>query len=210
MSIKLVPEADTLAAWKCVTQDTIDRQKGTGAPEDDFRWMLNFEGNLFHNKELSPIVFGTQNTIKLHQGEFFFRTGVRAPERLKYERRGGGLGDVDFKRIGAIARASLFLVQNQSLVIDWIEGTEPHTLTLTKSLDGTTYEVYIENTPTFVEVPNPSDLSAFEELVHFYKVIPTDQVPAKFKLTPVDDPRGQAGSPTIPCQVMTLDGPGGN
>jgi len=129
---------------------------------------------------------------------------------LRYERRGGGLGNADFKRIGAIARASLFLVPNQSLVIRWTEGTEPRTLTLTKSLEGATYEVYIENTPTFVVVPNPSDLSAFEELVHYYKVIPTDQVSstARFTLTPFDETEGQTGSPTIPCQAMTLDGPG--
>ena len=212
MSIELVPPADTLAAWKCVTEDAIDRHEGTGAPGEDFRWMLNLESNLFHNKDLSPIVFGNQNMIKLHQGEFFFRTGVRSPDRLRYERRGGGLGNEDFRKIGVIARASLFLVQNQSLVIRWTEGTEPRTLTLTKSLDGTTYEVYIENTPRFVVVPNPADLSAFEELVHFYKVIPTAQVPtgAKFTLKPVDDPDGQKGSPTIPCQVVTLDGPGGD
>jgi len=212
MSIELVPPADTLAAWKCVTTDAIDRHTGDGSTNDDFRWMLNLEGNLFHNKDLHPVVFGTQNTIKLHQGEYFFRTGVRAPDRLRYERRGGGLGNEDFKRIGAIARASLFLVQNQSLVIRWTEGTEPRTLTLTKSSDNTTYEVYIENTPKFVVVPNPSDLSAFEELVHFYKVIPTAEVSpaAKFTLKPVDVPAGQTGSPTIPCQVMTLDGPGGD
>ena len=213
MSIEVVPPSDTLAAWKCVTTGTINRHDGTGAPNEDFRWMLNFEGDLFHNKDLTPIVFGGQNTIKLHQGEFFFRTGVRTPDRLKYERRGGGLGNEDFKKVGAIARASIFLFQNQSLVIRWTEGTEPRTLTLTKTMDGSTYEVYIENTPKFVVAPAPpADLSAFEELVHFYKVIPTGQVAsaARFTLKPVDVPTGQAGSPTIPCQVMILDGPGGD
>jgi len=215
MKIEVIPQADTLAAWKCVSPNTIDRVAGTGAPYEDFRWMLNLESDLFHNKDLVPTVFGTQNTIKLLQGEFFFRTGMRAPVGLKYERQGGGLGLAVFRRIGAIARASLFLVQDQSVLISWTEGTEPRSLNLTKSLDGTTYEIYIENTPRFVQipVPRPSDLSAFEELIHYYKVIPTDQVPsnARFTLKPVDDPTpGQKGSPTIPCQVTILDGPGGS
>lgn len=198
------------AAWKCITLDPLDYTAGTGAPDEDFRWMLNLEGGLFHKRKLKPVVFGTQHVIKLQGGEYFFQTALRMDRHLTLTRVGGGLDEMEFKGVGAIASASVFLVENQSIVLRWNDGNEERTLTLTKSNDAT-YEIYVENTPLFVQM-DPLNLSRHEELIHYYKVIQeisSTTRGAGFSLVPSRDPAfaGETGSPSIPCQAMILDGP---
>jgi len=207
MTIEVSPPADTRAAWKCISPDPVDHVTGDGAPTD-FRWMLNLEGRLFHDMDLRPNIFDTQHTIKLQNGEYFFFTARRSHDRLNFVRKEGGKSDLILKRIGAIARASVFLVQDQSVLLKWNDGVQERICTLTKSLAGATHEIYIENTPLFIQ-PNPMDLSQFEELTHYYKVIPEISAGARFKLEPMPIAGGDVGSPDIPCQPMTLDGPGG-
>lgn len=196
------------AAWKCITNDPIDYTAGTGAPDEDFRWMLNLEGRLFHQKKLKPDIFGTQHVLKLQGGQYFFHTALRMDRRLTFTRTGGGLDDLELKGIGAIASASVFLAEEQSVVLRWNDCSEERTLTLTKSEDAT-YEIYIENTPLFVEV-DPSNLSKHEELSQYYKVIreiSSTSLSAAFSLVPSrDSDLGETGSPSIPCQAMILDG----
>lgn len=239
MTIEVSPAVASPAAFKCVTLDPVNYETGEGAPDNDFRWILNLEGPLFHERELNPSIFGTQHVIKLQGGEFFFQTALRADSRLDYVRKGGGKTDLRLKRIGAIASASVFLAANQSVVLRWKDGTQEadRVLTLTKSAQGATYEIYVENTPLYTEL-DPSNPSVHDELIEYYKVIP--EIPpmpmsARFRLEPSfptfegesapgpspagsgeyrpsesgegEPPEGEEGSPSIPCQVMTLDGP---
>ncbi len=235
------PAVASPAALSCKTLDSINYETGANPPPDeDFRWILNLEGINFHEKELRPAVFGSQNVIRLRGGEYFFRTAVRANNDFIFKRSGGGKDPKDFRRIGAIARASLFLANNQGVKLSWQDGTqeEDRVLTLTKAT-GSTYEIYIENTPLYRNAPNPnqSQFPEFDELIEYYRVVteilPTTlgTSPARFKLIPTRSPivplvegesapdsglagsdagelrEAQKGSPAIPCQVMTLDGP---
>jgi hypothetical protein len=212
MTIEVDEPSDTIAVWKCIGEDVLDLEQGTGLWEEDFRWILNFEGPHFHNQTLSPNVFHTQHVIKLFNGEYFFRTAFRSPDGLKYTRQRAGDADEEFRQIGAVARASVFLDRGQSVVLNWTESSEPRTLKLTRGLPGVTYEIYVHNAPLYQEVPDDlGDLSAFEELTHYYKIIPEIEAADKFKLTPsVDDQGGNSGTPTIPCQVLRLDSPSGD
>lgn len=236
MTIKLTEDekAPPPIAWKCITLDPIDYTTGDGPPkgppDEDFRWILNLEGGLFHGRELNPAVFGTQHVIKLQGGQYFFQTARKSDGRLSYIRTGGGKPDMTFKKIGAIARASVFLLENQGVMLSWQDGSqeEDRVLTLTKSTQGSTYEIYIENTPLYEDLDPSSDLSKHDELIEYYKVIPEIPQSARFKFAPppphprivngesapdsdtVDSAGNEppeAGSPSIPCQIMTLDGP---
>lgn len=212
MTIEVSPAADQAhrAAWKCISADPINYESGEGDP-NDCRWLLNLEGPHFHKpQELIPTVFGTKDVIKLQGGAYYFTTAFRSGTQLKFKRTGGGLADQDFRGIGGAARASVFLQPNQSVLVKWNDGTQEQVATLTKA-SGISYEIYVENTPLFVQV-DPDNLESYEELVHYYKVIPTTQVPAagRFKMTPeVDVPDRDFGSPDIPCQITLLDGPAG-
>jgi len=213
MTVEVVEESSTIAVWKCIGDDPLDLEQGIGRFEEDFRWILNFEGPNFHNQALHPNVFNTQHMIHFKNGEYFFRTAFRSPDRLLYTRHREGEDDALFRQIGAVARASVFLERGQSVVLKWTDGSEPRTLSLTRGLPGITYEVYVHNTPLFQPDPQrPEDYTDFEELIHYYKVIPEIEQAQKFTLTPSDSPldNGQAGTPTIPCQVLRLDWPDGD
>ncbi len=205
-----VTQPDFSAAWKCVGPGAIDHRTGTAgtaAPVEDFRWILDLESDLFHDKKLRPSVFGTQHVIKLQGGEYFFRTGVRASDRLKYVRTNAGINPnpIELKQIGAIARASVFLAQGQVLFVRWNDGTRERALPLPKPPANSIHEIYVQNTPLFLD---PDDVVGHDELGEFYNVIPEIAPAARFALRPVKVVVGSdAGTPTIPCQVMTLDRP---
>jgi hypothetical protein len=206
----LHPPINPSSAWKCVALEAIDHCNGDVPADDrDFRWILNLEGGLFHEGRLNAPIFGSQNVIRLAGGEYFFQTALRADGRLLYKRTGGGKNDKDLRRIGAIAKASVFLFTGQQVVMRWNDGSQEQVLTLTKT-PGTTYEIYIQNAPLYQPSSGPEIYH--DELVEYYKVIPTTG--AKFQLTPIppatpvgEEPPGEEGSPDIPCQVMVLDGP---
>lgn len=205
--IEVIPAASTQASWSCEGTDTLNYETGAGQFDEDFRWILNLEGDLFHDTGLTPSVFGTTDMIRMQGGEFFFRTAFRTPQRLKYERRGGGKPPLDLRRIGAIAQASAYLVSHQSLVMRWSDGVQNRTLTLTKSTQGATYEVYIQHTPLFMQ---RGDLAGHDELNQFYRIMPEVLGNNRFTFGVVDDPQPHdTGSPEIPCQVGKLNGPGG-
>jgi hypothetical protein len=204
------PVAPTQAAWSCEGPDVLNYASGDGQYDKDFRWILNLEGNLFHDKDLTPSVFGTTDMIRLQNGEFFFRTAFRSPDRLKYERRSGGKAPLDFRKIGAIARASVFLAEHQNVLVTWNDGgPDDRVLTLTKSTMGITYEIYIQHTPLFQQ---PGVVTGHDEIAQFYRIIPEVPGGDRFTFGVVDAPLGpppDTGSPDIPCQVLKLNGPGG-
>jgi hypothetical protein len=207
----------TPAAWNCRTLHTVHYDTGVNPPPDaDFRWILNLEGPFFHAKELHPAIFNSHHVIRLQGGEYFFRTAARASDRFDYKRiKVVDGGEATFRKIGAVARASVFLTEEQSLVLQW-QGPvaeRDHTVTLLKT-QNTTHEIYINNSPLFLDPPEDKNetLAQFDELIEYYKLISQSEVAAteRFKLFPVipDPPRGgEEGSPDIPCQVMRLDGP---
>jgi hypothetical protein len=207
MTIAVDPVQSPRIAWKCVADTTINYQHDTVTPADDFRWILNMEGDQFHNSALTCSAFGTQHVIRLENGEYFFRTGVRAPAGLKYVRELGGQNPTPFRRIGAIARASLFLQSTQTLNVRWNDGFNEQLLALDKPVTNSTHEIYIENTPLFI--PRHIQLG-HDELLEYYKVFPGVAGNARFTFESVDEGGGgfDKGTPTIPCQVMRLDEPG--
>ena len=209
MTIDLNPRADILAAWKCITDQPIDYAEG-GGDAQDFRWILNMEGNYFHRTNLTPAIFDSQHVIKLQGGEYYFRTGARSFEGLDFVRSGGGAEPFTFRRIGAVARAGLYLNQDQSVFLKWVQNGKPEVLTLTKSAAGVRHEIYIENTPLYDPI-DPDELATHEELGEYYKLLPDIASAARFALKPViHHDSKDTGTPTIPCQVLRLDDPTGD
>lgn len=210
------PAATSPAAFNCRTFGPINYESGeeppNNPPGDDFRWVLNLEGPLFHKKTLNPVIFNSHHVIRLQGGEYFFRTARRTSGRFDMLRQGGGMNDARFKKIGAVARASVFLVGDQRVKLSWRGPVAESTVTLHKQAN-TTHEIYINNAPLFVdEVTSDAPvLPQFDELVEYYKLFSTQEVPVgdRFKLVPAKPTTpapGEAGSPDIPCQVMRLDG----
>lgn len=206
------------AAFKLVTvNEPLDlKHPARGTRVDDFRWMLNLEGPHFHNTVLNAPIFGSENVIRLRNGEYFFRTAAQVGRRFRYRRTGGGQEAATFGSIGVVASANVFLAENQAVVMRWQDGTreDERVLTLDK-VPGTYYEIYIENSPLFLDPPTPAELATRDELIEYYKLlpgIPPFPLGRRFKLLPEFNPNpeaGDLGSPSVPCQVVTLDEPGG-
>jgi len=195
------------AAFKVVTDDPIDFRDPLSTRADDFRWILNVEGPLFHNKALNPPVFASQNVIRLRGAEYYFRTAARPHDKLQYRRSGGNQDEVIFRTIGSVACASVFLDPDQSFVMKYQDGArEEERFLPLEQLENVQYEIYIENTPLCLDKPGEQDLAQMDEFVHYYKIldVPPDE---RFSVVP-EFVRGQAGSPDVPCQVVTGDGPG--
>jgi hypothetical protein len=204
------------AAFKFISSAQLNLETGDSqgadpqVAEQDFRWIINLEGGLFHGDQLNCSVFNTHNFIEMRGGEYYFYTALRSAPGLKFTRKGGGKRDLDFRRIGAVIGANVFLNENglQSLKVTWNNGVEgaDKVLTLSKPTGGVSHEIYIENTPLYQEstlTPPPTH----SELIEYYKVLPDITGDARFNLEPSADPApGQEGTPDIPCQSGVLDG----
>jgi hypothetical protein len=212
MLIQVIDPVASPAAWSCRTFEP------NPVHENDSRWILNLEGPLFHRRDLNPAVFpNTQHVIRLLGGEYFFRTAMRSSGRFEYLRTGGGENPLRLPRIGAVACASVFLDedQGQTLTLNWqgLDKDVDNIVTLEKD-DNTTHEIYINNTPLYLDPPadtRDEALKQFDELIEYYKIIPRSEVPPemRFQLVPVNPLQplpGQSGTPDIPCQVMMLNG----
>jgi hypothetical protein len=208
VTIEVEQAADPAFVFKCVGDGAPDYRTGEGAVSEDFRWVLNLEGDQFHNTALTcPIFTNRQNVINLKNGQYFFRTGIRSGQDLTYVRRLLGENPTDFKRIGAIARASVFLNPTQVVVMRWFDGTSERALNLRK-VSGASHEIYIQNTPLFLP---DSEAIGHDELAEYYKILPTVGADHRFTFHTVrQGGTRDKGTPTIPCQVVRLDGPGGN
>lgn len=212
MLIEVIDPVISPASWGCRTFDL------TPVHENDFRWILNLEGQDFHGRELNPTIFpNTPRIIRLRGGEYFFRTAMRSSGRFQYQRTGGEKEPQTFPIIGVVACASVFLDPGQTVELSWkgLIKDDDNGVTLEKR-DNTTHEIYINNTPLFLDPPadtSDSGLAKFDELAEYYKVISISEVPVEmqFQLVPVNPVPplpGQHGTPDIPCQVMLLNGPG--
>lgn len=196
-------------AFKLQTTEEINFEDPNSVREDDFRWILNVEGPMFHNRELSPPGIPSQNIIRLRGGEYYFKTAARAHPRLQYRRRRGGVDMVPpvIGAIGCVASASVYLKANQSIAMTWQDDTREadRGLTLTQA-NGISYEIYIENTPLFLDKPREAQLARLDEFIHYYKIldVPPDE---RFSVIPeLREGEEQLGSPDVPCQVVTQDG----
>jgi len=215
MLIEIVGAGAAPAAFKCIKEDTpIDYTSGASDPPDeDFRWVLNLEGPQFHRRDLEVPVFNSHHIIRLRGGEYFFRTAQRADARMTHKRKDGGLGQLTFRRIGVIARASVFLAEGQAVQLRWqAPNVEGDASVVLDRAANTTHEIYVNNAPLFVRDPSETggEFPQFDELPEYYKLI--TNVPttpgARFQLVPTFPPRPRdIGSPSIPCQVKRLDGP---
>ena len=207
MTIEMTPPSDTLAAWRCVGDTPPNAQTGGGAPPEDFRWVLNLEGTHFHNSDVVCPLFqnNRQHVIRLQNGEYFCRTGIRSPAGLRFVRKLLGQNPNDFRRIGAVGRVSVFLNPTQTLSLTWHDGVQERVLPLEKPPQNGFHEIYIENTPLYLD---PTLALAQDELAEYYKVL---NVPpeARFTFLPVREAIAafDKGTPTIPCQIVRLDDP---
>ena len=193
-------------AFKLTGTEAINFGDPESVREDDFRWILDIEGPLFHGRELNFQGFANQDLIRLRGGEYHFKTAARAHPRLQYRRSGGGREEEVVGAIGCVASANVFLHDGESVVMRWRDETrdDERVLTMTKAED-TCYEIYIENTPLFLDKPREAQLPRLDELVHYYKVL--DVAPGeRFSFVPELNPGVAAGSPDVPCQVLTQNG----
>ncbi|HZI59637.1 MAG TPA: hypothetical protein VFD62_02940 [Pyrinomonadaceae bacterium] len=198
------------AAFKLIGNEPIDLENRASARPDDFRWILNVEGPLFHERPLNFPGFPSQNVIRLRRGEYYFKTAAHPSDRLLYDRSGGGKPPATFDTIGSVASASVFLNEHQTLIMRWRDGTrdEDRVLRLEQS-DDTRYEIYIENTPLFLDTPTEPELPGLDEFIHYYKILDVPEA-ERFSVVPRMRPgMGNLGTPDVPCQVLTEDGPGG-
>lgn len=214
MTMEVSSFAGTPVAYKHTPATPPDFDTGQGV-DTDFRWVMNLEGALFHERQLDSDVFRTQHHILLRGGEYFFHTADRT-SGLPIVREGGGKPERPLASIASIVGANLYLHEGQCFVVRWNDGRKEQTLPLEKPAAGIVHEVYVENSPLFEEQSAPqrhSELRAYYQIIKGHgsaefnlrmdgEVEPANcdvsAAPAKFS------PRD--GSARIPCQSITLDG----
>ncbi len=168
---------------------------------------IDLRSEEFHaSNELSIDLQATRPSIMIEDG--IFHTAARTSDKLKMKLT-KGKEQRDMPSFATLIGANIYLEENEALNLSWREMGIKKALSLTKSKEGATYEIYIINDPLF---ENAEAAKTHDELAEYYKVLPTVPTHERLKLdvefpetaAPAPAPRGTS---RIPCMPVVVGGP---
>ncbi len=165
---------------------------------------IDLRSEEFHaSNELRIDVESTRPSIMIQDG--IFHTAARTPDKLKMKLT-RGKEQRDMPSFATLIGANIYLEQGESLLLSWREMGIKKTLSLIKSDDGATYEIYIINDPLY---ENPEAAKVHDELAEYYKVLPTVPTHERLKLDVVFPQTAPAerGTSRTPCMPVVVSGP---
>jgi hypothetical protein len=172
---------------------------------DSLTAAIDLRSEEFHaSNELKIDFQATQPSIMIKDG--IFHTAARTSPDLKMKISRGNKAPRDLPSFATLIGANIYLEEGEFLHLSWREMGIKKALSLTKSKDGSTYEIYIINDPLFED---PNALKAHDELAEYYKVLPTVPTDERLKLElafPQTAP-GEKGTSRTPCMPVVVGGP---
>lgn len=164
---------------------------------------IDLRSEAFHaSNELRIDVQSTRPSIMIQDG--IFHTAARTSDKLRMKLT-RGKEQRDMPSFATLIGANIYLEQGEFLHLSWREMGIKETLSLTKSDDGATYEIYIINDPLY---ENPEAAKAHDELAEYYKVLPTVPTHERLKLD-VSFPQtapAERGTSRTPCMPVLVGG----
>lgn len=162
----------------------------------------------FHpTKDLSIDFECARPSIMIRDG--IFNTAAKTPTNLEFKvKRGVGAKSTtrDIPGFASVIGANIYLGDSDRLILEWNEMGLPQNLTLTKPVEGLSYEVYIINDPLYDDV---AAATAHDEFAEYYKVLPNVPTTERLTLeTTVLDEAPERGSAKTPCMPVVV-GDGG-
>jgi uncharacterized protein Smg (DUF494 family) len=171
---------------------------------DSLTTAIDLRSEDFHpSNELRIDLESTRPSIMIQDG--IFHTALKTSDKLKMKLV-RGKEQRDRPAFATLIGANIYLEQGESLNLSWREMGIKKALSLTKSDDGATYEIYIINDPLF---ENPEAAKAHDEFAEYYKVLPTVPTDERLKIEvafPQTAP-GERGTSRTPCMPVVVGGP---
>jgi hypothetical protein len=173
----------------------------TGAPQPDgsetFRLAIDLESTMFHGKSIE-VDEGGRPSILLNSG-IFYAAERTMPQMVINLKRGGSV-----QQLGSFANligANISLGDKETLTIRWLDVGVVRALQL-KRKEGSTYEIYINNDPLFVD---PEAGEAHDEFKEYYKILDSIPPEERFELK-VDPKSSPKGTPRTLCMTVVKGG----
>lgn len=171
---------------------------------DSLAAAIDLRSEEFHaSNELRIDLEAARPSIMIEDG--IFHTAAKTSDKLRM-RLTRGKEQREMPPFATLIGANIYLEDDESLNLSWREMGIKKTLSLMKSNDGATYEIYIINDPLF---ENPETAKAHDELAEYYKVLPTVSTHERLKLDvafPQTAPADRGTSRT-PCMPVVVSGP---
>jgi len=166
---------------------------------------IDLRSEEFHaSNELRIDLDATRPSIMIQDG--IFHTAARTSDKLKMKLRRGNKEERDMPSFATLIGANIYLEEGEALNLSWREMGIKKALSLKKSKEGATYEIYIINDPLF---ENPEAAKTHDELAEYYKVLPTVPTDERLKLD-VEFPQAapaERGTSRTPCMPVVVGGP---
>jgi hypothetical protein len=171
---------------------------------DSLTAAIDLRSEEFHaSNELRIDVESTRPSIMIKDG--IFHTAIKTSDKLKMKVT-RGRQERDLPSFATLIGANIYLEQGEFLHLSWRDMGIKKTLSLMKSDDGATYEIYIINDPLFED---PDAAKVHDELAEYYKVLPTVPTDERLKID-VDFPQtapADRGTSRTPCMPVIVNGP---
>ena len=170
---------------------------------DSLTAAIDLRSEEFHaSNELKIDLEAARPSIKIQDG--IFHTAAKTSDKLKMKLT-RGKEQRDMPSFATLIGANIYLEQGESLNLSWREMGIKKALSLKKSNDGATYEIYIINDPLF---ENPETAKAHDELAEYYKVLPTVATHERLKLDVAfpETALVERGTSRTPCMPVVVGG----
>lgn len=155
----------------------------------------------FHpNKELTIDFECARPSIMIRDG--IFNTAAKTPTNLEFKVKRGTKIAREIPSFASIVGANIYLGDNDKLILMWNEMGLLRNLTLTKPVDGLSYEIYIINDPLYDDV---REGKAHDEFSEYYKVVTnvptTERLKMEMTVLAEEPERGSAKTPCMPVVI---------
>lgn len=205
MRMGVEPETND-GVQKFIAPAAFERKCGSMSHANDYRWAVNLEN--FHDAPVKLDDHVMRPGIVVTDG--ILHTAMKTHDDVKIEKFKNGRYVQDFFPIAAIAGINVYLTPEQTFSISFRKDGLLKELPLkTAKASDLSYEIYIDNNPTYTEV----DHNEFKE---YYKALPevptSEQFELRFKPPATDkelkfiDKGDGLGTPRIACMPVCSGG----
>ena len=204
------PEDELTFGLHLIASNPKGLNRYTGGPlaggEDSFDLAIDLKGEDFHRG--SPVevdVKAGRPSISLNDGTFY--AADKASDELEIVKKQGGEEQGPAGSFATLIGTNIYLEDQDVLRVRWLRLGLPQVFELQKPPEGSSYEIYIQNDPLFVDPQAAGDHDEFGE---YYRMLPSIPTEDRFAFDiPEEAFTDEKGTPRTLCFSVALGATGG-
>lgn len=200
LSIEIDPPTNEGVKKFVPTADPFDRDSNNNDARD-FRWSVDLERLDPQQPALVLDDGGIHPGIIVKDG-LFFAARLTDPSVVQVQLISPTNQPEAFRRVASVIGANIYLPKDSRLVLKWSEDDADQSLVLAKPEAGTSYSIYVDNSPALMTNGQPTH----SEFLEYYRVIQNVPPQKQFDMTFAVQGLQPNSNDRAPCMSIIIGG----